>query len=77
LERLGTRLLRWVLWRPFSITTQLVYLDKSPAALLPADKESNWLPAPSAPFVMFMRVYWPKPEAPDGTWKQPPLQRAE
>jgi hypothetical protein len=52
-------------------------LDKSPAALLPADKESNWLPAPSAPFVMFMRVYWPKPEAPDGTWKQPPLQRAE
>jgi hypothetical protein len=52
-------------------------LDRSPAALLPADKEFNWLPAPSTPFVMFMRVYWPKPEALDGTWKQPPLQRAE
>jgi hypothetical protein len=41
------------------------------------DKESNWLPAPEGPFLMFMRLYWPKPEALDGTWKQPPLQRAE
>lgn len=41
------------------------------------DKESNWLPAPSGPFIMFMRLYWPKPEALDGTWKQPPLQRTE
>jgi hypothetical protein len=41
------------------------------------DKESNWLPAPSGPFVMFLRLYWPKPEALDGTWKQPPLNRAE
>jgi hypothetical protein len=40
------------------------------------DKESNWLPAPSGPFLMFMRLYWPKTEALDGTWKQPPLQRA-
>jgi hypothetical protein len=39
------------------------------------DKESNWLPAPSGPFLMFMRRYWPKPDALDGTWKQPPLQR--
>jgi hypothetical protein len=37
------------------------------------DKEPNWLPAPKGPFVMFMRLYWPKPEALDGTWKQPPL----
>jgi hypothetical protein len=42
-----------------------------------ADKESNWLPAPSGPFVMFLRLYWPAPAALDGTWKQPPLQRAE
>jgi hypothetical protein len=41
------------------------------------DKESNWLPAPSGPFVMCMRLYWPKQVALDGTWKQPPLQRAE
>jgi hypothetical protein len=37
------------------------------------DKESNWLPAPNGPFIMFMRIYWPKPEALDGTWKQLPL----
>jgi hypothetical protein len=41
------------------------------------DKEPNWLPAPSGPFLMFLRLYWPKPEALDGQWKQPPLQRAE
>ncbi len=42
-----------------------------------ADKESNWLPAPSGPFFAVMRLYWPKPEALDGTWKQPPLTRVE
>jgi hypothetical protein len=41
-----------------------------------ADKEANWLPAPKGPFVMFMRLYWPKPEALEGTWQQPPLRRA-
>jgi len=41
------------------------------------DEESNWLPAPSGPFLMFLRLFWPKPEALDGKWKQPPLQRAE
>ena len=41
------------------------------------DKESNWLPAPSGPFLMFLRLFWPKPEALDGKWKQPPLQRVE
>jgi hypothetical protein len=41
------------------------------------DKESNWLPAPSGPFLMFMRLFWPKPEALDRKWKRPPLQRAE
>jgi hypothetical protein len=40
------------------------------------DKEPNWLPAPKGPFVIAMRLYWPKPEALDGTWRQPPLQRA-
>ena len=37
------------------------------------DKESNWLPAPDGPFRIFMRLYWPKPAALDGTWKQPPM----
>jgi hypothetical protein len=41
------------------------------------DKESNWLPAPDGPFMMVIRIYWPKPEALDGTWKQPPLERVK
>jgi hypothetical protein len=41
------------------------------------DNESNWLPTPNGLFWLAMRLYWPKPEALDGTWKQPPLRRAE
>ena len=37
------------------------------------DKESNWLPAPNGPFVAVMRLYWPKENALDGTWKNPPM----
>jgi hypothetical protein len=37
------------------------------------DKEANWLPAPKGPFVMAMRLYWPKEEAMDGKWTAPPL----
>jgi hypothetical protein len=37
------------------------------------DKESNWLPAPDGPFVMALRLYWPKAEALNGAWKQPRL----
>jgi hypothetical protein len=39
------------------------------------DKEANWLPAPDGPFWIPMRIYWPKPEALDGTWKTPPLKK--
>lgn len=35
--------------------------------------ESNWLPAPTGPFAMYMRLYWPKEEALDGKWKAPEL----
>ncbi len=41
-----------------------------------AGKESNWLPAPNGPFMVVLRLYWPKEEATSGTWKHPPLQRA-
>ena len=33
------------------------------------DKASNWLPAPDGEFYMVMRMYWPKPETVDSTWK--------
>lgn len=39
------------------------------------DKEANWLPAPNGPFLIALRIYWPKPEALNGTWKRPSLQR--
>ncbi len=39
------------------------------------DTESNWLPAPSGPFMAVLRLYWPKDEATRGKWKKPPLQR--
>jgi hypothetical protein len=39
------------------------------------DKESNWLPAPNGPFIMANRLYWPKPEAFNGTWKPIPIVR--
>lgn len=41
-----------------------------------AAEESNWLPAPRGLFFLVMRLYWPKQEALDGTWKAPPLVRA-
>lgn len=41
-----------------------------------ANRESNWLPAPRGPFFLVMRLYWPKPEALNGTWKAPPLVRS-
>ena len=41
------------------------------------DKEPNWLPAPKGPFFIAMRLYWPKPEALDGTWKQPPMTKMQ
>jgi hypothetical protein len=42
-----------------------------------ADLESNWLPAPAGPFWCIMRLYWPKPEALDGTWKAPVIRRVK
>jgi hypothetical protein len=41
------------------------------------DNEPNWLPAPKGPFVVFMRLYWPKEAALDGTWKQPPMTKTQ
>jgi hypothetical protein len=42
------------------------------------DKESNWLPAPSGPFYLTLRMYWPKEHPPsllDGTWQPPAVAR--
>jgi hypothetical protein len=47
----------------------------------PADKESNWLPAPNGPIYLVLRLYWPKTEPPsilppgEGTWQPPDIKR--
>jgi hypothetical protein len=41
------------------------------------DKEANWLPAPNGPIYMVMRLYWPKEQALNGTWKPAPIARAQ
>lgn len=35
------------------------------------EREANWLPTPEGPFQMVLRLYWPKPDALNGTWKAP------
>ena len=41
------------------------------------DREANWLPAPKGPFFVALRLYWPKPQALNGSWTKPPLQRID
>lgn len=36
--------------------------------------ESNWLPAPTGAFAMYMRLYWPKEIALEGKWHAPELE---
>jgi hypothetical protein len=47
--------------------------NKSPGQ----DKEANWLPAPDGPIYLVMRLYWPKEEALNGTWKPVPIVRVQ
>jgi hypothetical protein len=39
------------------------------------DRESNWLPAPKDAFSLFMRLYWPKKQILEGSWKPPAVTR--
>ena len=38
-----------------------------------AGEQANWLPAPTGPFFVVMRLYWPKADALNGRWMAPPL----
>ncbi len=42
-----------------------------------ADKESNWLPAPTGKFILMFRFYWPKEAIIDGSWKVPAVTKAQ
>lgn len=39
-----------------------------------AERELNWLPAPAAPFALFMRAYLPRPELLQGYYRMPALE---
>jgi hypothetical protein len=39
------------------------------------EKESNWLPAPSGAFSLYIRAYWGKESILDGSWKPPPVAK--
>jgi hypothetical protein len=40
------------------------------------EREGNWLPAPAAPFALFMRAYLPRPELLNGRYRLPPVTEA-
>jgi hypothetical protein len=55
-------------------STDLYIQHQSPGA----DKESNWLPAPTGKFILMLRMYWPDEKPPsiiDGTWTLPPVKK--
>ena len=55
-------------------STDLYIQKDSPGA----DKEANWLPAPSGDFVLMLRLYWPDESDPsiiDGSWQIPPVKK--
>ncbi len=62
-------------WMPFTYnqdgSLDLYFQNASPGA----DKETNWLPAPKAPFNLTMRLYAPANDALTGKWNPPPVMR--
>jgi len=39
------------------------------------DKESNWLPAPTGTFSLYLRAYWADEAILDGTWQPPAIEK--
>ena len=47
------------------------------SATQPKAGRTNWLPTPAGPFHLVMRLYLPKPEALDGRYAPPPVERLD
>ena len=39
------------------------------------DRRTNWLPAPTGPFSLYIRTYWADTAILDGTWQPPPVTK--
>lgn len=48
-----------------------LHLSHQPPSNVPA---SNWLPVPDGPFEVTVRLYGPRPEILDGSWRMPPIR---
>jgi len=46
-----------------------IYIQNAP----PAGNESNWLPAPTGDFLLFLRIYLPGPAVLNGSYRPPPV----
>ncbi len=51
-----------------------LYLQRNPPAM---DRESNWLPAPEGRFILMLRVYRPAESLLSGSWRIPPVKKAD
>ncbi len=64
-------------WMPFVYnhdgSLDLYFQNDSPGK----DKETNWLPAPKAPFNLTMRLYSPQADALTGKWNPPPIRKVQ
>jgi len=41
------------------------------------DGRANWLPTPTGPFYVTLRLYLPGEAALDGSWQPPPVERVD
>lgn len=58
----------------FAVDGSLTIYVQPDAPTDPAQR-ANWLPAPKGDFSLYVRTYWPKAAAMDGSWTPPAVQR--